>query len=163
MGIAVSGAAPAGVNVLTLSIVKSIFPALHNPFNQNGTIPLSHNQFHYVFTNELDKTESVKVYDEDYIPGSAHVLWQGALAGLGSTGDAEVDWEKKDRAPLLLIAGSKDHIIPPAVPKAVLEKYSGPAVVEYKEFPGRTHHTVGQAGWEKVADYTLDWAEKHFK
>ena len=32
------------------------------------------------------------------------------------------------------------------------------AVTEYKEFPGRSHYTVGQDGWEEVADYALTWA-----
>jgi hypothetical protein len=32
------------------------------------------------------------------------------------------------------------------------------AITEYKEFPERTHYTLGQAGWEQVADYALDWA-----
>jgi hypothetical protein len=45
----------------------------------------------------------------------------------------------------------------------VLEKYSGPAIVEYKEFEGHKHHIVGQAGWEEAAAYSLDWAEKHMK
>lgn len=25
-------------------------------------------------------------------------------------------------------------------------------------FPGRSHFTIGEAGWEEVADYALDWA-----
>ncbi len=80
-------------------------------------------------------------------------------------------WDKADRAPLLLIAGSKDHIVPPKVAETVLEMYNrggsgdgmekGKAVVEYKEFDGRTHHIVGQEGWEEVADYALEWAENH--
>jgi non-heme chloroperoxidase len=86
-----------------------------------------------------------------------HVLWQGALAGLHSTGNGEVDWKKADRAPLLLIGGGNDHIVPPAVPPAGLEKYShgGGGLVEYKQFEGRTHHIVGQKGWQEVADYSL--------
>jgi hypothetical protein len=35
------------------------------------------------------------------------------------------------------------------------------AVTEYKEFPERTHYTLGQEGWEAVADYTLNWALEH--
>jgi non-heme chloroperoxidase len=87
-GIAIS----AGVNVLTLSTVKSIFPVLTNnlTFNYNGVIPLSASQFRCVFTNELSEEEPEKVYKEDHIPGSAHVLWQGALAGLHNSGDGEV-------------------------------------------------------------------------
>ena len=29
--------------------------------------------------------------------------------------------------------------------------------LEFKEFPGRSHFTIGQDGWEEVADYALDW------
>ena len=44
----------------------------------------------------------------------------------------------------------------------VAKKYDGSeAIVEYKEFPGRTHFTLGQPGWEEVADYALDWAMTH--
>lgn len=32
------------------------------------------------------------------------------------------------------------------------------AITDYREFPGRSHHTVGQDGWEEVADYALSWA-----
>jgi hypothetical protein len=35
------------------------------------------------------------------------------------------------------------------------------AITEYKEFPGRSHYTVGQDGWEEVADYALNWAVEH--
>ena len=162
-GVAISAAGPAGVNVLTLSTVKSVFPVLTNPFNYNGVIPLSPSQFHYIFTNELDEKESEKVYKKFHIPGSAHVLWQGALTGLHSSGDGEVIWDKADRAPLLLIGGGNDHIVPVAVPEAVVKRYSGLAIVEHKEFAGRTHHIVGQTGWVKVADYSSEWAEKHMK
>ena len=32
------------------------------------------------------------------------------------------------------------------------------AVTEFKEFPGRSHFTLGEDGWEDVADYALNWA-----
>ena len=35
------------------------------------------------------------------------------------------------------------------------------ALTAYKEFPGRSHFTVGQDGWEEVADYALNWAVEH--
>ena len=28
----------------------------------------------------------------------------------------------------------------------------------FHEFPGRSHYTVGEEGWEAVADYALQWA-----
>jgi len=76
-----------------------------------------------------------------------------------------VHWKKADRAPLLLIGGGNDHIVPPAVPPGVLVKYSygGRGLVEYTQFKGRTHHIVGQKGWQEVADYSLKWVEEHLK
>jgi hypothetical protein len=37
------------------------------------------------------------------------------------------------------------------------------SVTDYKEFEGRSHFTVGQDGWEEVADYALQWAVEHAK
>jgi hypothetical protein len=45
--------------------------------------------------------------------------------------NGEVDWKKVDRAPLLIIGGGNDHIVPPAVPAT-------------EQFEGRTHHIVSQ-------------------
>ena len=45
-----------------------------------------------------------------------------------------------------------------------MKKYNGagsPAVVDYREFPGRTHRLVSQDGWEEIADYALSWAVEH--
>ena len=33
--------------------------------------------------------------------------------------------------------------------------------MDYKEYAGRPHFTAGAPGWEGVADYTLDWANRH--
>jgi hypothetical protein len=34
----------------------------------------------------------------------------------------------------------------------------GQSVIELKEYPDRSHFTVGQEGWEEVADYALAWS-----
>jgi hypothetical protein len=31
------------------------------------------------------------------------------------------------------------------------------SVTDYKEFPGRVHFTIGQRGWEELADYVISW------
>ena len=30
--------------------------------------------------------------------------------------------------------------------------------MDYREFPERSHFTIGEKGWEEVADYALTWA-----
>ena len=63
---------------------------------------------------------------------------------------------------LLLIAGGRDHIAPASVTKANYKLYSkSKAVTEYKEYPDRSHFTVGQPGWEQVADFALEWSVEH--
>lgn len=45
-----------------------------------------------------------------------------------------------------------------------MKKYrssGSPALVDYREFPGRTHRIVSQDGWEEVADFALEWATSH--
>jgi hypothetical protein len=39
----------------------------------------------------------------------------------------------------------------------VLESKSK-AITGFKEFAGRSHFTIGQPGWEAVADFALEWA-----
>ena len=72
-----------------------------------------------------------------------------------------MNFHNDERAPLLLIAGSVDHVMPAAVNRSNFEHYKSAAQTDYKEFDGRSHFTVGQPGWEEVADYALDWCNAH--
>jgi pimeloyl-ACP methyl ester carboxylesterase len=75
--------------------------------------------------------------------------------------EAWVDYSE-DRAPLLLIAGGKDHIMPAAVNRSNASKYGkSPAITEFYEFPDRDHFTCGAPGWEAVADHAIEWATAH--
>jgi len=163
-GVVIDGAQSAGVPVLPLSTVWSTLSILGNPFTYNSVVSLSPAKFNYAFTNELDAIESKKVYNELQVPGPAHVLWEGALALLNPNAASRVNYRNDDRAPLLFIAGGKDHLVPPAINKANVRKYANSsAITDYREFPNRTHHTVGQTGWEEVADFALDWAAKNVR
>src|SRR5918999_1359071 len=54
--------------------------------------------------------------------------------------------------------------MPPAVNQSNVKHYRHvKSVTDYKEFAGRSHYTVGQEGWEEVADYALEWAVEHAK
>jgi alpha-beta hydrolase superfamily lysophospholipase len=90
----------------------------------------------------------------------SHSLFQGALANFSPGSPAAVDFKSGDRAPLLFIAGGEDHVAPASLNKSNFKHYKSSAVTEFKEFPGRSHYTLGQEGWDEVADYALDWAVK---
>jgi len=160
VGVAVDSAQTAGVPVLPLSVIKSGMPVLGNPLTINRTVLLNAKQFHYAFTNSMSMEESEKVREEFQIPGPGKPLWQAATNLFTNTGDSKVDYKKTDRAPLLFIAGGNDHIVPAKVNHKNAKAYKA-GVVEVKEFPGRTHFTVGQDGWEEVADYAINWAASH--
>ena len=72
------------------------------------------------------------------------------------------EFHKNDsRAPLLFIAGGEDHIMPPAVNRSNAKHYKSETVTDYHEFPGRSHWTCAEDGWEEVADFALEWASAH--
>jgi pimeloyl-ACP methyl ester carboxylesterase len=161
-GVAIDSAPVKGLLALPASTLKTGFPVLKNPRNRHRAVALSAEEFHYSFTNTLSEAESGPIYDRYAVPGPGRVLFQGALANLSPHSPAAVDFKNDKRAPLLLIAGGEDHVAPESLNESNFKHYkSSHAVTEFKAFPGRSHYTLGQAGWEDVADYALDWAVEH--
>jgi pimeloyl-ACP methyl ester carboxylesterase len=161
-GVGIDAAAVRGVTKLPFSTLRSAFPVLKSPANNHRAVALTAEQFHYAFTNTMSEDESAEAYNRYAVPGPGRVLWQGALANFNPHTPDRVDFHNDERAPLLLIAGGVDHVVPAAVDRQMAKRQSkSAALTEYKEFPGRSHFTIGQAGWEEVADYALDWATEH--
>jgi len=162
-GVAINSAPPEGVKVTPPSQIKSIFPILRHPGSREGLAPFTHEQFHYAFTNTFSEEESLQIYERYYIPAPARIVWTGVLANFQpGPQEAFVNFKNDDRAPLLFISGGEDHIMPPAVNKSNANHYrKSKAITDYHEFPGRSHFTAGEPGWESVADYALNWAVDH--
>ena len=162
-GVVIDSAPTEGVRVNPVSQVKSLFPALKNPANRHKAVGFSAKEFHYAFTNTLTEEESHAVWERYAIPAPGNWVWAYGLIANFKPGHQEtwVDY-KADRAPLLFIAGEKDHIMPPSVNKSNAKHYKdSPALTEYVELEGRDHWTCAAPGWEAVADKALDWALEH--
>ncbi len=162
-GVAIHSVPTEGVHTLPLSQIKATFPVLDNPANRHRAVGFTPKQFHYAFTNTLSEEESAEVYERYHVAAPGAWVWGGVLANF-TPGHQEtwVDYDNADRAPLLFIAGGEDHIMPAAVNKSNAKKYGkSAAITEVEEFPGRSHFTVGQDGWEDVADFALTWATEH--
>src|SRR6266536_4048110 len=159
-GVAIDSGAPEGIRALPLAQARAGFPVLKNPANRHRAVGFTPDQFHYAFANTLSDEESAKVYERYHVPAPGRFIWDGVLANFTpGHQDAYVDFHNDDRAPLLLIAGGEDHVQPPAIQESTLKHYEkSAAVTEFKLFEGRAHYTLGQDGWEEVADYALDWA-----
>jgi pimeloyl-ACP methyl ester carboxylesterase len=161
-GVAIDAAGVRGVTKLPFSTLRSGFPVLKSPANRHRAVPLTFEEFHYAFTNTMSDADARAAFDRYAVPGPGRVLWEGAFANFNPRTPLQVDFKNEDRAPLLLIAGGDDHVVPAVVDKATSRRYRrSAAVTEYKEFPGRSHFTIGQDGWEEVADYALNWAIDH--
>ncbi|MEV0893861.1 alpha/beta hydrolase [Promicromonospora sp. MEB111] len=168
LGAAYVGVAPgqtAGISTLPASTFRTGLPILSNPFNRNGVKPISKGHFHFTFGNDLSRAESDALWEQLAVPSYNRVLFEGVASTMNEkNGVTHVDYARADRAPLLVITGGIDNVVPPAIGKAIVAKYAAtdsPAVVEYKEYAGRTHRLVSQPGWEEIADQALTWATSH--
>lgn len=129
-----------------------------SPFSSDKLpILLSTENFKAQFANGIPEKDQIKAYTDLVVPTSRR-LGKGALSDA-----AKVDFSAP-RAPLLLITGSEDRIIPPSVTKENKAKYQASAgITDYKEFPERGHFLIYQAGWKEICDYSLSWIEKNSK
>jgi len=164
-GVVIDSAPAEGVLVTPIAQIRSFFPFLKNPANRHKAVGFTKEQFHNSFANTLSREESDEVYERYHIPAPGSFVWAGPLANFTpGHQDTYVDFRNEDRAPLLFIAGGEDNLMPPAVNQSNAKHYRHTnSVTDYKEFPGRSHYTVGQDGWEEVADYALEWAVEHAK
>jgi pimeloyl-ACP methyl ester carboxylesterase len=161
-GVAVDPAPVKGIFYLPYSALKSALPGLKNPFAVHGASMLTLEQFQYGFTNHLTLEQSRPLYERYAVPGPNHVLFQASLANFNPHAATTVNFDNDDRAPLLLVAGGHDHTVPASVTRANFDLFAkSKAITEFREYPERTHWTIGQDGWEDVADDALEWATRH--
>jgi len=160
-GVAIHSAQTRGVLRLPPSVIKAAWPALKNPFDINGIVDLSFDEFKYAFANGIPEDEALAGYNRYYIPSPKRPLIQVALANFNPKAVNIVDYKNADRAPLLFIGGTSDHITPPSVNMENRRAYKTKTITEYKEFSLRPHFTVAQSGWEEVADFALKWCEQN--
>ena len=155
-GVAIASAPVKGIARLPLSVLKLAFSVLSKP-HSNKIASLTAEQFHRAFANTLTKTESLDAFKRYVVPAPNRVLLQTAFANFISHTPATVEFRNDTRAPLLLVAGGKDRVVPSSLVKANFELYrESKAETDYKEYPEQTHFTFLQD--TKIADYVLGWA-----
>jgi pimeloyl-ACP methyl ester carboxylesterase len=160
VGVGLSAATVKGIRDLPWSTLRAAGPAL-NPFKRGKPVPISEKEFHYAFANTMSKEEAKPLYERYAVPAASDVLADIALANLHRNPPTEVDFAKQGRIPLLFIGLGEDHVVPPKATMHNERKYDDSvSITEYKEFGGRPHFP-GAPGWEEVADFAIDWAERH--
>jgi pimeloyl-ACP methyl ester carboxylesterase len=156
-GVAIDSAPPRGVLTTNMDFLKSNWPHI-NPFvSQSSPIQMTLERFQYTFVNDLPAEVQQAAFERYVVPESRRVP-AGSLTKV-----AAIDFSSI-HPPLLLVAGSNDHLIPASLNQSNYNRYKRSAsVTDFKEFAGRTHFIIGQSGWEEVAGYIAEWLdEKRF-
>jgi pimeloyl-ACP methyl ester carboxylesterase len=155
-GVAIASAPVKGIARLPLSILKLAFSLLGKS-HSDRTASLTAEQFHRALANSLTETESLEAFKRYSVPAPNRVLLQTAFANFSPHSATTVNFRNDTRAPLLLVAGGRDRVVPRSLVKANFELYrESKAETDYKEFPGQAHFALLQE--TKVADYVLGWA-----
>lgn len=163
-GVAIAPAKPRGVLRAPLSMWRSLAFVLRDPRNRRHEVPISPAQFHYGFANTLSRRDSDDWHSRLAIPAPGRAIFDVATADFTAKSKAAsaIDFAKADRAPLLLIAGDRDHIMPASVVYENFNRYRrSHAPTDFKLFAGRPHLITVVDGWQDVADYALTWVTLH--
>jgi pimeloyl-ACP methyl ester carboxylesterase len=153
-GVAIDPAPPQGVFTFSWPFLRSNWPHITPFVAKDHPIWMTLERFQYTFTNALPPAEQRSAYDRYVVPESRRVPAQ-ALTRVARI------YFGKPRPPLLLIAGSEDHLIPPALVRANFRRYGrSSSSTDFREFPGRRHFIIGQTGWKEVADAVLSWLQQ---
>ena len=120
---------------MPLSQIRSSFPVLKNPANRHKAVGFTFEQWRYVFTNTFSEEEARRLYERYHIPASCSSA--GVLANIHpGPDDTHVDYKNPNRAPLLFISGSEDHLMPPSIQRSNAKHYKAEGtiteVVEYE-------------------------------
>ena len=163
-GVAIQPSKPRGVRRVPMSMLRSIWPVLRDPRNRRREVPISPAHFHYVFANTISRADSDRWHARLAIPAPGRVIFDVAVADLRPKSKAAnaVDFARSDRAPLLLIAGDRDNLMPMSVVFENFARYRRTsAATDFKVFHDRPHLITLLDGWEEVADYALTWTARH--
>ena len=163
-GVAIEPSKPRGVLRAPLSMVRSAWPWLRDPRNRRRAVPISQAHFHYVFANTISRADSDRLHAELAIPAPGGVIFDVSTADLKlrSKAASAIDFANSDRAPLLLIAGDRDHVTPASVVYENFNRYRrSSAATDFKVFRNRPHLITVVDGWQDVADHALTWTAHH--
>lgn len=152
VGVSIDGAPPKNV-FPPFQTLKSVLPAF-GFFSFNKYFMGSRKWYDNAFFNTISDTEKEKAFEKLAVPESYKVSRQLVLNPFSN-----IDF-KKPHVPILFIGGGSDHIFPPNLTQTIAGRYKDEnSRVDVKIFEGKSHFICGEPGWEKVADYILNWYE----
>lgn len=146
-------AAPAGINMLRPTVIRTFWSAQRQwgfwrkPFRLSfDAVARSALQ---LFTPDGQKDLYGKFVYESGRAAAEIGYWF-----LDRKGASRVD-ESRITCPVLVVAGGRDRMTPPPVVRTIAEKYR--TVSTYRLFVDHSHQVISEPGWEEVAGYVASW------
>lgn len=154
-GVAIDPAPTPGVP-LHAHAIRSALPVFIDPLSWRKAKVMSRKFFQTRFAQTAPAAEVGALYERYIVPTPGRVYWNGVIGAM------PIQWDNPNRAPLLLIGGELDLIADASMTAAIYDRQKrAPSATELKIFPGRSHWTCIDDGWEEVADTALVWALAH--
>jgi len=151
-GVAIDPAPTPGVP-LGGHAIRSALPVFGDPFSWRKAKVMSRAFFRKRFAQTAPAAKMDMLYDRYIVPTPGRVYWDGVVNPM------KIRWDNPARAPLLLIGGEIDLIADAKMTEAIYNRQKrAPSTTELRVFPGRSHWTCLDVGWEAVADMALQWA-----
>ncbi len=151
-GVSIDGAPPKNV-FPPFQTLKTVLPAF-GFFSFAKYFMGSRQWYDYAFFNTLPEPEKEKAFEQFAVPESYKVSRELVLNSFSN-----IDFNKP-HVPVLFVGGGSDNIFPPKLTQTIAGRYKDSnSKVDIKIFEGKSHFICGEPGWEKVADYILDWYE----
>ncbi len=161
-GIAIGSAPPKGIVAWQPTTLRSLGSVLANPGNRGRVVHWTYGRFRWAVAHTLPEKAAKAAYERHITPETGRVFFQGLMSFVDRASPFAIDFERAERAPLLLIAGGKDRLAPASVSRANYRRYAmSPGITDFKEFAGRSHWIIAQDGWEEVAEHACYWLTRH--
>ena len=154
-GVALNSAPTEGVRRTPWTQLHSVFPVLKNPLNHHRAVGFDLEQWTLRLHQHVHRGGVAGVLRALPHPRLGHgsCSTRSSPTSSPATRTPGSTSRTPNRAPLLFLSGSEDHIMPPSVQASNAKHYKGDGTItEHDTYDGRPHLMVAGAGWEEIAD-----------
>lgn len=153
-GVAIHSFPPPGISTFKFSFLKTLWRAIGFFAPTQKTYMISFRKWKRAIANGMTCEQQKQSFYKYALPESKLIIRDTFKC------DAKINFTQP-HAPLLLISGSSDQIIPPFLNYNNYKKYKpGHSITGYKEFKGRNHLVFDHPSWKENADFILSWLQQ---
>ncbi|MHA3789433.1 alpha/beta fold hydrolase [Flavobacterium hauense] len=154
-GVAIHSIPPQGVVSLEWPFIRYTFRLLGFFTAAKKTYLMPFAEWQHAFTNGMPEEQQIAAYYEFVVPESKLVL-RDALTKVG-----KINF-KNPHAPLLILSGSSDTMIPASLNYSNYKRYKDKnSVTDYMEFENSNHFVLGLPTWKNEAAFVACWLENN--